>query len=116
MASLQRLKERRLVQWAIAYLAGAWVLFEVSDAVGGRLGWPDALYQGLILLPIVGFFGALVLVRSSAASPLSLSVGDRAGPGGLLSPEPSTWHKASWASFLTVGFRAHRSSDDLDPL
>jgi hypothetical protein len=33
---LQRLKERKLVQWALAYLAGAWVLFEVSDAVGGH--------------------------------------------------------------------------------
>ena len=24
---LQRLKERKLVQWAVAYLTGAWVLF-----------------------------------------------------------------------------------------
>jgi TolB-like protein len=58
---LQRLKERKLVQWALAYLAGAWVLFEVSDAVGGRLGWPDGLYHGLLVLLGVGFFVALVL-------------------------------------------------------
>jgi TolB-like protein/Tfp pilus assembly protein PilF len=58
---LQRLKERKLVQCALAYLAGAWVLFEVSDAVGGRLGWPDILYHGLLVLLGVGFFITLIL-------------------------------------------------------
>lgn len=58
---LQHLKERKLVQWGLAYLAGAWVLFEVSDAVGGRLGWPDGLYRGLLVLLAVGFFVTLVL-------------------------------------------------------
>ncbi len=28
---LQRLKERKLVQWAVAYLAGAWVTVEALD-------------------------------------------------------------------------------------
>ena len=28
---LQRLKERKLVQWAVAYLAGAWVLEETTN-------------------------------------------------------------------------------------
>ncbi len=55
------LKERKLVQWAIAYLAGAWVLFEVSDAVGGRWGLPDVIYQGLFILLVFGFFVVLVL-------------------------------------------------------
>ena len=58
---LERLKERKLVQWALAYLAGAWVLFEVSDAVGGHLGWPNALYHGLLVLLTIGFFVALVI-------------------------------------------------------
>jgi adenylate cyclase len=62
MASLQqRLKERKLVQWAIAYLAGAWVLFEVTDAVGGRLGWLDVLYHGLLIVLALGFFVTLIL-------------------------------------------------------
>jgi pimeloyl-ACP methyl ester carboxylesterase len=44
MASFQqRLKERKLVQWAFAYLAGTWVLYEVADTVGSRWGLPDAL-------------------------------------------------------------------------
>ncbi len=58
---LQDLKERKLVQWAIAYLAGAWVVFEVSDAVGGRWGLPDVVYQGLFILLVVGFFVTMVL-------------------------------------------------------
>jgi len=31
---LQRLRERKLVQWALAYLAGAWVLLQVIGLVG----------------------------------------------------------------------------------
>ena len=58
---LQRLKERKLVQWAVAYLAGAWVLFEVSDAVGGRWNLPDVLFQGLAVVLAIGFFVALVI-------------------------------------------------------
>ncbi len=58
---LQRLKERKLVQWAVAYLAGVWVLFEVSDAVGGRWNLPDVLFQGLFVLLAIGFFITLIL-------------------------------------------------------
>ncbi len=36
---LQRLKERKLVQWALAYLAGVWVLYEVTATVGGHLSF-----------------------------------------------------------------------------
>jgi hypothetical protein len=31
---LQRLKERKLVQWGLAYLAGAWVMLEVLSQIG----------------------------------------------------------------------------------
>jgi hypothetical protein len=57
----QRLKERKLVQWALAYLAGAWVVFEVTDAVGGRWNLPDVLLQGLSVVLAIGFFITLVL-------------------------------------------------------
>ncbi len=30
---LQRLKERKLVQWAVAYLAGAFAVFQLLDTV-----------------------------------------------------------------------------------
>jgi hypothetical protein len=35
---LQRLKERKLVQWGLAYLAGAWVILVVSSTVGNPWG------------------------------------------------------------------------------
>ena len=40
---------------------GAWVLLEVSDVVGGHLGWPGVLYRGLLVVLAIGFFVALVL-------------------------------------------------------
>jgi len=62
MASLlKQLKERKLVQWAMAYLAGAWLLWEVSDSVGGRLGWPDLLFKVLFVLLFVGFLAAVTV-------------------------------------------------------
>ena len=58
---LQRLKERKLVQWAVAYLAGAWVIYEVTSTVGGHWKLPDSFFQGLFLILAVGFFIILVL-------------------------------------------------------
>lgn len=58
---LQRLKDRKIVQWGITYLAGAWVLFEACDVVGGRWNLPDILFQGLFILLFMGFFLVLVL-------------------------------------------------------
>jgi hypothetical protein len=40
MSLLTRLKERKLVQWALAYAAGAWALLEGVDLVGGQFSWP----------------------------------------------------------------------------
>jgi len=57
----RRLRERKLVQWAVAYLAGAWLLLEVTDVVGDRFGLTDALYRVLVVAAAVGFFVALVL-------------------------------------------------------
>ena len=58
---LKRLSERKLVQWAVGYLAGAWVLYEVVDTVGDGWGLSDSFFQGLSVLLAVGFFIALVL-------------------------------------------------------
>jgi serine/threonine-protein kinase len=56
-----RLRQRKLFQWALAYAAGAWVIFEASDAVGGRWELPNVLFQGLSVVLIAGFFVTLVL-------------------------------------------------------
>jgi len=58
---LQRLRERKLVQWALAYAAAAFALIQVLDVVAQRFGWPEAFERVLILALAVGFFITLVL-------------------------------------------------------
>lgn len=57
----QRLRQRKLVQWALAYLAGAWAVLEVLDLVGQQFGWPPLLLRGLTGVLALGFFVTLTL-------------------------------------------------------
>lgn len=61
MASLQELKERKLVQWALVYLAGAWLLLQVLDLLAENFNWPTRVEQIATVLLAVGFLAALVL-------------------------------------------------------
>jgi adenylate cyclase len=58
---LQRLKERKLGQWAVAYVAAAFALLQGIDIVAQRFTWPDTIERGLIIAACVGFFLVLVL-------------------------------------------------------
>jgi TolB-like protein len=58
---LQRLKERKLFQWAVAYLAGAWLVLQAMEVTAEPFGWPLALQRGVTILLVVGFFVALIL-------------------------------------------------------
>jgi serine/threonine-protein kinase len=58
---LQRLKERKIVQWAIVYLAGAWLVLEALGFVADNFGWPTYITRSAIVLAAVGFFAVLVL-------------------------------------------------------
>jgi adenylate cyclase len=58
---LDRLRQRKIVQWALAYLAGAFALLQAVDLVGQRFGMPDTIVRVLIVALVVGFFAALVL-------------------------------------------------------
>src|SRR5262245_13284154 len=58
---LQRLKQRKLVQWAIAYVAAAFALLQGIDIVGQQFGWPEGVRRGITLALVVGFFVMLVL-------------------------------------------------------
>jgi TolB-like protein/Tfp pilus assembly protein PilF len=58
---LERLRERKLVQWALAYAAGAFALLQGIDIVAGKFGWPEAIERGLIVALAIGFFVVLVL-------------------------------------------------------
>ena len=97
----QRLKQRKLVQWALAYLAASFALIQVLDIVAQRFGWPEQTIRFLIVALTVGFFLVLVLawyhgergaqrVTSTELSILALLL---AIGGGLLwrvTPNPST--------------------------
>ncbi len=60
-ALLDRLRERKLVQWALAYLAGAWLLLQVLDVLGQNFDWPRAFFRSATIVLGVGFLAALVL-------------------------------------------------------
>src|SRR5262252_8096850 len=57
----QRLRERKLVQWAIAYVAAAFALLQGIDVVAQQFGWPESVRRGITLALVVGFFVAVVI-------------------------------------------------------
>src|SRR5262249_1108103 len=57
----QRLKQRKLVQWAIAYVAAAFALLQGIDIVAQQFGWAESVRRGITLGLVVGFFGTLML-------------------------------------------------------
>ncbi len=63
---LDRLKERKMVQWALAYLAGAYGLVEVTDVMAGPFGISASAQRALIVLLAFGFLAALVLAWNHA--------------------------------------------------
>jgi TolB-like protein/Flp pilus assembly protein TadD len=60
-ALIERLRARKLVQWGLAYLAGAWVLLEVLSQVGEHFAWPNVVLRLLTVALALGFLPALVL-------------------------------------------------------
>jgi len=58
---LQHLRERKLVQWSLAYLAAAFALIQVLDIVAQRFGWPEQVERCVIVALTIGFFVTLVL-------------------------------------------------------
>ena len=53
--------QRKLIQWALAYVAAAFALIQVLDIVSQRFGWPDSAIRLLIIALVIGFFATLVL-------------------------------------------------------
>ncbi|HUP53763.1 MAG TPA: hypothetical protein VM198_14880, partial [Longimicrobiales bacterium] len=58
---LERLRRRKLIQWALAYLAAGWVFLEVAAFLASSFAWPPQVVRALVVVVGVGFFGALVL-------------------------------------------------------
>ena len=69
----QRLKQRKLVQWAVGYVAAAFALLQGIDIVAQQFGWPEDVRRGITLALVVGFFVTLVLAGTTAnAAPSEL--------------------------------------------
>jgi serine/threonine-protein kinase len=57
----QRLKERKLVQWVLAYVAASFALLQGVDIVAQRFDWSESIERVLIIALCVGFFVTLLL-------------------------------------------------------
>ena len=57
----QRLKQRKLVQWAVAYLASAWALLQVLDLAASSYEWPTLTMRIAFGLIALGFVVTLLL-------------------------------------------------------
>jgi TolB-like protein len=57
----RRLKERKLVQWALAYLAAAFVVFQGVEVLAEPWGLSASVQRSVHILLLVGFFIALVI-------------------------------------------------------
>ena len=59
--SWEDFRDRKLVQWALAYLAGAWVAYEVLSQVGENFAWPPAVMQVVTVVLAIGLPMTLVV-------------------------------------------------------
>jgi TolB-like protein/Tfp pilus assembly protein PilF len=57
----QRLKQRKLVQWALAYIAAAFALLQGTDIVAQRFAWPEQTMRFVIIALSIGLCVTLVL-------------------------------------------------------
>src|SRR5216117_4090677 len=57
----RRLKQRKLVQWTLAYVAAAFALLQGIDIVAQRFAWPEQTMRFVIIALSIGLFVALVL-------------------------------------------------------
>jgi adenylate cyclase len=57
MISLETLKQRKIVQWALAYLAAAWLLLQLVGLLADAYSWPAIVLR---LLPVILVLGLLI--------------------------------------------------------
>ena len=56
-----KLRQRKLVQWTLAYVAFAFALLQGVDIVAHQFDWSEDVQRGITLALVVGFFITLVL-------------------------------------------------------
>ena len=58
---IARLKQRKLVQWALAYIAAAWALLQALGLAADSYDWPHGVMRVAFAVIALGFVVALVL-------------------------------------------------------
>lgn len=58
---LERLRHRKVVQWTVGYLAGAFIVLQLMDVLSEVWAWPLVFQQGVSLGTAVGLLPALVI-------------------------------------------------------
>ena len=58
---IRRLRKRKIVQWALTYGAGAWVLLQVLGLMASTYHWPDSVMRIAFGVAVIGFLVTLVL-------------------------------------------------------
>ncbi|MGQ0562491.1 MAG: TPR end-of-group domain-containing protein [Gemmatimonadota bacterium] len=59
--TFEQLRQRKLVQWSVAYAAGAWALLQLIDFLVGSFDWPTAVARVATVVFAAGFVATLVL-------------------------------------------------------
>lgn len=57
----ENLKNRKIVQWGIAYLAGAWLLLQLAGLLGEAYGWPPLVMRALPIILALGLVVTLII-------------------------------------------------------
>lgn len=58
--AVEQLRDRKVVQWAIAYLAVAWITIQLVDVLADQFEWPLAIQRGITWLLVVGFVATVL--------------------------------------------------------
>jgi len=77
----QRLKQRKLVQWTLAYVAAAFALLQGIDIIAQRFGWPEQTMRFVIVALSVGLFVTLSWPTESSRRSAVACIFAQGGPG-----------------------------------
>ncbi|MGQ0814843.1 MAG: TPR end-of-group domain-containing protein [Gemmatimonadota bacterium] len=61
MISLDQIRQRKIFRWAVAYLAGAWLLLQLINLLSDAFGWPALVQRYGIVVLAAGFLAAIVV-------------------------------------------------------
>src|SRR5262245_30988869 len=61
IAAAERIRRTKIFQWAMAYLAAAWLVLQLTDVLTDRLGWPNTIFGTILTLLAIGLPISLVL-------------------------------------------------------